>query len=201
MATRGRRTSSSWMRPIQSSPAVMRLAASLAFCALAIVRGQSAAAQSSPMLPRFRPSDVRVLNDTAWFFDATPAEHARRHPLVGFVPATGEWIIALRRWRVIDTLANHHPRSGPVTTTPTDTQHIASGFRIADARAWDDSGASGDFFLVRRDARRVRARLALLPQSRRALYARGGGHVAKRSRAPAFAMVPARWATSNGRIA
>lgn len=65
--------------------------ATLAFCVAGAVAGGRALAQPAVApLPRFRATQVRVLNDTAWFFSERLAEGARRHPVIGFVPATGQ---------------------------------------------------------------------------------------------------------------
>jgi hypothetical protein len=162
-----------------------------------------AAAGQSPVapLPLFRATDVRVLDDTAWFFSGRLAEGAKRHPVIGFIPATGQWITALRLWRTLDSLGNLHSRSGPVDTRPNESQAIGPRYGLVDGRTSYEGNEVTRFALVRPDGRRVRLRLDDSPTARRALYREGGGRVTVRHPAPSFSRMPSVWAAASGRIA
>ena len=177
----------------------MRLVHWITFALAWLVRPAAAEAQApDSVLPSFRATEVRVMHDTAWFFGTFPAERATRHPLVGFVPASGEWITVRRRWRAIDTLANLRERSGPVDTHPRSIQRIGLGFRVADRREWSENDSVARFALVAPNGRQLVPRISLPAAVRRELYRRGGGHPTQR--APVFEREPAWWAASKGRV-
>ena len=158
------------------------------------------AAAQLPSLPRFRASDVRVVHDTAWFFSANPSEPTKRHPLIGYVPATREWVTMTRRWSVIDSLANYRARSGPVTAYFGSVQSIGLGFRLIDDRTGEDADTIPRYSLIRADGRRIAARIAYSATERRAMYRQGGGSLTVRGVAPPFSRQPEWWAASHGRV-